>query len=67
MLSAEQRHWCLEQAIEIIKLAPADSLPTHDRLKRIYKRLLSLVEEATTDGTTSSPAAKSTKIAKKTP
>ncbi len=66
MLTAEQRHWCLEQAIEIIKLAPADSLPTHDRLKRIYNRLLSLVEEATTDGTPISPAAKGAKGPKKT-
>ncbi len=66
MLTAEQRHWCLEQAIEIIKLAPADSLPTHDRLKRIYKRLMSLVEEANT-GNASVSAAKSGKVAKKIP
>jgi hypothetical protein len=67
MLSPEQRHWCLEQAIEIIKLAPADSLPTHDRLKRIYKRLMSLVEEANTGNTTVSSPTKASKIAKKTP
>lgn len=67
MVTAEQRHWCLEQAIEIIKLAPADALPTHERLKRIYKRLLALVEEATTDRTAMSPAAKSAQVAKKMP
>jgi hypothetical protein len=40
--SQENRRWCLEQAIEIVKSAPADLLPTHDRLKRVYKRLLDL-------------------------
>jgi len=38
--SQETRRWCLEQAIEIVKSAPADLLPTHERLKRVYKRLL---------------------------
>jgi hypothetical protein len=66
MLSPEQRHWCLEQAIEIIKLAPADSLPTHDRLKRVYKRLMSLVEEVNTGNAAASSPAKASKIAKKT-
>jgi hypothetical protein len=46
MLTPDQRHWCLEQAIEIIKLAPADSLATHDRLKRVYKRLVALSEDS---------------------
>ncbi len=46
MLTPDQRQWCLNQAIEIIKLAPADALPTHDRLKRVYKRLQSLCEDA---------------------
>ena len=45
MLTAEQRHWCLDQAIEIVKHAPTDSLATHDRLKRVYKRLLALMEQ----------------------
>lgn len=45
MLTTEQRRWCLDQAIEIIKHAPADSLATHDRLKRVYKRLLALSEQ----------------------
>ena len=55
MLNPEQRHWCLEQAIEIIKLAPADALPTHDRLKRVYKRLMSLVEDAASSRTIAAP------------
>lgn len=46
MLPPDKRQWCLEQAIEIIKLAPADSLATHDRLKRVYKRLVALSEDA---------------------
>jgi hypothetical protein len=45
MLTVEQRRWCLEQAIEIVKHAPADALPTHDRLKRVYKRLTALTEQ----------------------
>jgi hypothetical protein len=45
MLPPDKRQWCLEQAIEIIKLAPSDSLATHDRLKRVYKRLVSLSED----------------------
>jgi hypothetical protein len=45
MLTTEQRRWCLDQAIEIIKQAPADNLATHDRLKRVYKRLLALTEQ----------------------
>ncbi len=45
MLTVEQRRWCLEQAIEIVKHAPADPLPTHDRLKRVYKRLIALTEQ----------------------
>jgi hypothetical protein len=45
MLTPDQRRWCLDQAIDIIKLAPADNLATHDRLKRVYKRLLSLTEQ----------------------
>ncbi|HEX3135022.1 MAG TPA: hypothetical protein VHX44_15765 [Planctomycetota bacterium] len=43
---SDHRRWCLEQAIEIIKLAPPDSLPTHERLKRVYKRLVTLSEDA---------------------
>ena len=46
MLPPDKRHWCLEQAIEIIKLAPADSLTTPDRLKRVYKRLVALSEDS---------------------
>lgn len=45
MLTVEQRRTCLDQAIEIVKHAPADNLATHDRLKRVYKRLLSLTEQ----------------------
>jgi hypothetical protein len=45
MLPPDQRRWCLEQAIEITKLAPADSLATHERLKRVYKRLIALSED----------------------
>lgn len=45
MLTTEQRRWCLDQAIEIIKQAPADNLATHDRLKRVYKRLIALSEQ----------------------
>ena len=44
---SDHRLWCLEQAIEIIKLAPADALPTHERLKRVYKRLVTLSEDST--------------------
>jgi hypothetical protein len=60
MLTPDQRRWCLEQAIEIIKLAPADSLPTHDRLKRVYKRLVALSEDsqATATSETAKPAKK---------
>ncbi len=47
MLTTEQRRWCLDQAIEIIKQAPADNLATHDRLKRVYKRLIALSEQLT--------------------
>jgi hypothetical protein len=43
---SDHRLWCLEQAIEIIKLAPADALPTHERLKRVYKRLVTLSEDS---------------------
>jgi hypothetical protein len=45
MPTPDQRRWCLTQAIEIVKQAPADSLQIHDRLKRIYKRLLALCEQ----------------------
>ena len=46
MTQQELRRWCLEQAIEIIKAAPADPLPTHERLKRVYKRLIELSKHA---------------------
>jgi hypothetical protein len=46
MRQQELRRWCLEQAIEIIKDAPADPLPTHERLKRVYKRLIELSKHA---------------------
>lgn len=45
MLTTEQCRTCLNQAIDIIKHAPADNLATHDRLKRVYKRLVSLTEQ----------------------
>ena len=46
MTQQEQRRWCLEQAIEIVKAAPTDPLPTHERLKRVYKRLIELTKHA---------------------
>ena len=46
MPTTDQKTWCLNQAIEIVKHAPSDSYAVHDRLKRTYKRLLSLVEDA---------------------
>jgi hypothetical protein len=46
MTQQELRRWCLEKAIEIIKAAPADPLPTHERLKRVYKRLIELTKHA---------------------
>lgn len=55
MLPPDQRQWCLEQAIEIIKLAPADSLATHERLKRVYKRLVSLSEDTLATGDAAKP------------
>ncbi len=57
MLPPDKRHWCLEQAIEIVKLAPGDSLATHDRLKRVYKRLVSLSEDALGTGEADKPEA----------
>ncbi|MBA3699447.1 MAG: hypothetical protein H0W78_11415 [Planctomycetes bacterium] len=63
MLTPDQRHWCLEQAIEIIKLAPADSLATHERLKRVYKRLVALTEDS--QALPASKSAKDPKPAKK--
>lgn len=62
MLTPDQRHWCLEQAIEIVKHAPADSLQIHDRLKRVYKRLMALTE----DTVVVAKPAKDGKVAKKT-
>lgn len=56
MLTPDQRHWCLEQAIEIVKHAPADSLPTHDRQKRVYKRLMALTEDAVVVADPAKPA-----------
>ena len=56
MLTPDQRHWCLEQAIEIVKQAPADSLQTHDRLKRVYKRLMALTEDAVVMADPAKPA-----------
>jgi hypothetical protein len=53
MPTPEQKRWCLEQAIEIVKHAPADSHVVHDRLKRVYKRLQILLS----DTAESSPAA----------
>jgi hypothetical protein len=44
MLDLATRRWCLEQAIEIVKHAPADTHAVHERLKRVYKRMLDLVE-----------------------
>jgi hypothetical protein len=63
MLTPDQRHWCLEQAIEIVKHAPADSLQIHDRLKRVYKRLMALTEDgvATTDPASTTKEKKSAK------
>jgi hypothetical protein len=46
MPTPEQKRWCLEQAIEIVKHAPADSHVLHDRLKRVYKRLQILLSDA---------------------
>lgn len=63
MLTPDQRHWCLEQAIEIVKHAPADSLQTHDRLKRVYKRLMALTEDAVVVADPAKPA-KPSKAAK---
>jgi ribosomal protein L13 len=60
---SDHRRWCLEQAIEIIKLAPADSLPTHERLKRVYKRLVTLSEDSAPITESQSP--KDPKVAKK--
>lgn len=51
MSTPEQRRWCLEQAIEIVKHAPADSLQIHDRLKRVYKRLMALNEHVDASNT----------------
>lgn len=45
MPTTEQKTWCLNQAIEIVKHAPADNYPAHDRLKRVYKRLLALLDD----------------------
>jgi hypothetical protein len=56
MPTPAQKSWRLEQAIEIVKHAPADSQALHDRLKRTYKRLLALVADA--DGTSGATAAK---------
>jgi hypothetical protein len=60
MPTPAQKTWCLEQAIEIVKHAPADSNALHDRLKRTYKRLLALVDDAN-----ETAAAKEAKAAKK--
>lgn len=68
MLTPDQRHWCLEQAIEIVKHAPPDSLQTHDRLKRVYKRLMALSEDTvvvTKVGKTDKAEIKDLKAAKK--
>ncbi len=46
MSTTDQKTWCLNQAIEIVKHAPADNNALHDRLKRTYKRLLALVDDA---------------------
>ena len=46
MPTPDQKTWCLNQAIEIVKHAPSDSYAVHDRLKRTYRRLLSLVDDA---------------------
>ena len=58
MPTPEQKRWCLEQAIEIVKHAPADSHVVHDRLKRVYKRLQILLSDAAE----SSPSAASKAI-----
>lgn len=65
MLTPDQRHWCLEQAIEVVKHAPADSLQVHDRLKRVYKRLMALSEDTVVVVEPAKPA-KDSKAAKKT-
>lgn len=46
MPTPEQKRWCLEQAIDIVKHAPADSQVVSDRLKRVYKRLQVLLSDA---------------------
>jgi hypothetical protein len=46
MPTPEQKRWCLDQAIDIVKHAPADSHVVHDRLKRVYKRLQILLVDA---------------------
>lgn len=65
MPTTDQKTWCLNQAIEIIKHAPADSYPAHERLKRVYKRLLTLVEDANeSEATRAAKSAKKSKSAK---
>lgn len=62
MPTTEHKAWCLHQAIEIVKHAPSDNYPVHDRLKRTYKRLLALHDDAH-----ETAAAKQAKDAKKKP
>ena len=64
MLTVEQRRTCLDQAIDIVKHAPADNLATHERLKRVYKRLVSLTEQLQHNDAPAKPV-KETKVVTK--